>query len=199
MTEGLQSASGTRTAPAALPIFTQHAASATASVRPGRIRSSYSFDPDAALVPAQLVARAEVSALSGRSWGTLSRSDSGIDWNLVAALRAAASERLMRALESAPGMGRDEQQALGRRIIADLLDEEARRATVDGLGAPNRTQQSRLGQAVFDALFRLGRLQPLVDDERVENIIIIGHDTVWLEYEDGRLERGPRSPTPTRN
>jgi len=49
-----------------------------------------------------------------------------------------------------------------------------------------------LGQAVFDALFRLGRLQPLVDDPGVENITILGYDTVWLEYADGRLVRGPQ-------
>jgi len=36
----------------------------------------------------------------------------------------------------------------------------------------------------------LGRLQPLVDDEALENIIIDGADQVWLEYADGRVERG---------
>ena len=193
MTERLHSVSGTRTDPAALPIFAPRAASpVTTAARPGRVRSSFSLEPDATQVPTPLIPRPEVPAPSAPSWVILTRSDSGIDWNLVAALRGAASERLMRSLESTPGMSRDEQQTLGRRIIADLLDEEARRATVDGLGVPNRTQQSRLGQAVFDALFRLGRLQPLVDDQRVENIIILGHDTVWLEYEDGRLERGPQ-------
>ncbi len=44
---------------------------------------------------------------------------------------------------------------------------------------------------MFDALFGLGRLQPLVDDPSVENITILGFDEVWLEHGDGRLERGP--------
>ena len=44
---------------------------------------------------------------------------------------------------------------------------------------------------MFDSLFRLGRLQPLVDDDRVENIIITGHDNVLLELIDGSLIDGP--------
>ena len=51
--------------------------------------------------------------------------------------------------------------------------------------------QSRLAHAVFDSLFRLGRLQPLVDDDRIENIIITGHDRVLLELIDGSLLEGP--------
>ena len=43
---------------------------------------------------------------------------------------------------------------------------------------------------MFDALFGLGRLQPLVDDDRVENIIITGHDTVRLELTDGTIIPG---------
>ncbi|MCW2588304.1 MAG: ptlH 2, partial [Mycobacterium sp.] len=52
-------------------------------------------------------------------------------------------------------------------------------------------QQDDLARAVFNSLFRLGRLQPLVDDDRVENIIITGHDRVLLELTDGTLTDGP--------
>ena len=48
-----------------------------------------------------------------------------------------------------------------------------------------------MAAAVENALFGLGRLQPLVDDDRVENIIITGHDRVTLELTDGRLIPGP--------
>ena len=51
--------------------------------------------------------------------------------------------------------------------------------------------QDALARAVFDSLFRLGRLQPLVDDDRVENIIITGYDNVLLELTDGSLVEGP--------
>jgi len=116
---------------------------------------------------------------------------SPLDWGLVAALRSVASERLMRAMEINPHMDHAEQQTVGRRIIAELLDEEAKQSASAGRGAFDRHHQSALAQAVFDALFRLGRLQPLVDDPGVENVMILGHDDVWLEYEDGRLVRGP--------
>ena len=39
-------------------------------------------------------------------------------------------------------------------------------------------------------MFGLGRLQPLVDDDRIENIIITGHDTVRLELTDGTIIPG---------
>jgi Flp pilus assembly CpaF family ATPase len=97
----------------------------------------------------------------------------------------------MRAMELNPHIERDEQRAVGRRIIAELLDEEAKLAASAGHGAFDRKHESALAQAVFDALFRLGRLQPLVDDTGVENVTILGHDDVWLEYDDGRLVRGP--------
>ena len=116
---------------------------------------------------------------------------SAVDWTLVSALRSAASERLMRAVEADQHMATPEQHALGRRIITELLAEEAKQSASAGRGAVDRHQESSLAHAVFDALFRLGRLQPLVDDPKVENVTILGHEDVWLEYEDGRLVRGP--------
>ena len=53
-------------------------------------------------------------------------------------------------------------------------------------------QDDELARAVFDALFRLGPLQRLLDDPEVENINANGADEVWLRYSDGRRERaGP--------
>jgi pilus assembly protein CpaF len=48
-----------------------------------------------------------------------------------------------------------------------------------------------LGAAIFDSLFGLGRLQPLIDLPDVENIEITGHDKVLLLLADGRREVGP--------
>ena len=60
-----------------------------------------------------------------------------------------------------------------------------------GSAAWTLVEQKTLARAVFDSLFRLGRLQPLVDDDRVENIIISGHDKVRLELTDGTILPGP--------
>ena len=51
--------------------------------------------------------------------------------------------------------------------------------------------EDALADAVFAALFGLGRLQPLVDDPLVENIDVDGCDRVWMSYADGRLQPGP--------
>src|SRR4051812_14664613 len=63
-------------------------------------------------------------------------------------------------------------------------------ACLGGGGAWPISVQDRLAEAVFHALFGLGRLQPLVDDDRVENIVITGHDRVLLELTDGRTLPG---------
>ncbi|MDR0958826.1 MAG: CpaF/VirB11 family protein [Propionibacteriaceae bacterium] len=116
--------------------------------------------------------------------------DHSVEWSLVARLRAQASERLSRRLGH-DRVDAGEQHSLGRAIIADLLSESAAQAVASGQRPWERDFQSRLGQAVFDALFRLGRLQPLVDDDTIENIIVTGCDNVWLERCDGSLTRGP--------
>ncbi len=45
---------------------------------------------------------------------------------------------------------------------------------------------------MLDALFGLGRLQALVDDELIENIDVNGCDQVWVTYADGsKVEMDP--------
>jgi Flp pilus assembly CpaF family ATPase len=113
--------------------------------------------------------------------------ESEIDWKAVAQMRTAASKRLSARLGSEDA---DHQQALGRVIIADLLDEHTSEAITHGTTPWASQYQARIGQAVFDSLFRLGRLQGLVDDDSIENVIICGADNVWIESSDGRLTRG---------
>jgi Flp pilus assembly CpaF family ATPase len=53
-------------------------------------------------------------------------------------------------------------------------------------------EEDALRRAVYDLLYRAGRLQPYLDDERVEDIFIQGPDEVWLDYGDGQRRRvGP--------
>ena len=47
-----------------------------------------------------------------------------------------------------------------------------------------REEEVAVRQAVFDSVFRAGRLQPLLDDPGVENIIINGCDEVVVDYQD---------------
>lgn len=117
-----------------------------------------------------------------------SRPAEPIDWALVTAFRAQTSNRLTEWSRSNPGAPAAEQQRQGRLIIGDLLEATAREDMTEGRGTWSVDQQAQLAEAIFDAVFRLGRLQPLIDDDAIENIEIRGNDPVLVEYGDGTLE-----------
>ena len=107
-------------------------------------------------------------------------------------LRARASEQLSQAVASDRSrLDKAAQQELGRSIVLDLIESAMAEDVDAGHGAWSPARQQATAQAVFDSLFRLGRLQPLVDDDRIENIVIVGHDNVLLELVDGTLIDGP--------
>lgn len=113
-----------------------------------------------------------------------------IDWELVKGFRVEVSNRLSQQInEHFDGVERAE---LGRRLIGEVLtehnDEHMRQNGVKRWGPE---AFDRMQKAVYDALFRLGRLQPLVDDPLVENIMIFGADEVYVEFNGGRKERRP--------
>ncbi len=114
----------------------------------------------------------------------------GLDWALVNAFRAQASRQLTEAL-AGETLSSAQQRELGRAIILELLDASAEQEMTAGRLLWTPQQQQQMAEAVFDALFGLGRLQPLVDDDRVENIMITGYDRVILEDSDGQLRQGP--------
>ena len=80
---------------------------------------------------------------------------------------------------------------LGRSLIAAELADYVTSLVRAGQAAPTVADEDALADAVYAAIFGLGRLQPLIDDPQVENIDVDGHDNVWLSYADGRLEPGP--------
>ncbi|MBJ7353939.1 MAG: CpaF family protein [Thermoleophilaceae bacterium] len=115
-----------------------------------------------------------------------------VDWSLVSALRAQASEQLSQAVAADRGrLDKIAQEELGRTIVLDLIETTVADRVNAGMSTLPGSEQDALARAVFDSLFRLGRLQPLVDDDRVENIIITGHDNVLLELTDASLVDGP--------
>ena len=114
-----------------------------------------------------------------------------VDWALVRAFRQQAAERLTVALSDRPGLDEGGRRELGRALVVELLREHTGELVSSGAAVFDPAAEQRLSQAVFDALFGLGRLQPLVDDEQVENIEIDGCDRVHLVYADGRVVRGP--------
>lgn len=113
----------------------------------------------------------------------------GIDWQHVAALRSQASEQLTDALGAGRGQDQEAERELGRAIIQELLQTEAAERLSSGEQAWSLSEQDAIAQAVFDALFGFGRLQPLLEDEDIENVIILGCDNVWADKADGSKMR----------
>ncbi len=116
------------------------------------------------------------------------------DRDLVEGLRAevlaALSERTRgRQAADRPPLGTADEQALGRQLIAEALERRAREALGAGWAVMSEGDEDRLARAVFDALFRLNRLQRLLDDPAIENINANGCDIVWVRYADGRREQ----------
>lgn len=158
----------------------------------GRVRSTWKFpgsESEPSPAPVQPVT-------SPRAWTpdpvsvsdlvSMHRQRQGVDWSLVAELRVQVSQRLS-DLMSGASWDKAEQQAQGWAVIRQLLDEDTAEALAAGRAVRSTSDQEALGQAVFDSVFRLGRLQPLVDDPQIENIMITGSDRVVVEASDGTM------------
>ena len=74
-------------------------------------------------------------------------------------------------------------------MILDLLRGHSTDAALTGRKTFEAGEQELLAQAIYDSLYGLGRLQPLVDNPKVENISITGYDTVYLLLNDGQKVR----------
>ena len=173
--------------PSDLPLFAP-----VPTPRPGRVRGSFTMTPTA---PTSTASTPTVppGAVAGLVSRPMPRPFAGdLDWPLVAALRQRASDRLSASLgQDRTRLTLQEQRAAGRVIIGELLEAETAERIGAGLPTWTRAEEAAMAAAVEAALFGLGRLQPLVDDDQVENIIITGHDQVTLELTDGRLVPGP--------
>lgn len=157
--------------PTSLPLFAPEA----------RQQEAPAVHETAPVAPATPEPAAAVQAFTDRS---------DMDWLKVSELREMAARELGSQLgEERTHLTQGEEHELGRSIILRLVQDEAAERAHRGESEWTRDHQRVVAKAVFDAVFRLGRLQPLVDDDTVENIIIMGSEPVWLERTDGRLEQ----------
>ena len=118
-----------------------------------------------------------------------------MDHSIVKRLRGDVGDRLaeQRRRDAAAGLqpmsGEDERQ-FARAIIAQVLEEHARSEITVGRPPPNAQEEEELASAIHAALFGVGRLQPLLEDQQIENIDVNGCDRVFLGYADGREVMG---------
>jgi Flp pilus assembly CpaF family ATPase len=113
-----------------------------------------------------------------------------MDHGLVKRLRGEVGDRLaeQRRLDAAAGMppmtGEDERQ-FARAIVSQVLEDHARSEILAGRPPLSAQDETDLAEAIHAALFGVGRLQPLLEDQNIENIDINGCDRVFIGYADG--------------
>ena len=114
-----------------------------------------------------------------------------MDHNLVKRLRQEVGNRLaeqrrLDAAASMPPMSGEDERQFARAIIAQVLEDHARNEIIAGRRPPSAEEEEELAEAVHAALFGVGRLQPLLENQDIENIDINGCDRVFLGFADGR-------------
>jgi pilus assembly protein CpaF len=114
-----------------------------------------------------------------------------VDHGAVKRLRSEVGDRLaeQRRLDAAAGiapMSSEDERQFARALIAQVLEDHARSEISAGRAPSNAQEEEELAAAIHAALFGVGRLQPLLEDEQIENIDINGCDRVFLGYADGR-------------
>ena len=175
------------TDPMDLPMFTD-----PGSLGEGRVRSTFRYprpaSPDPTPARAPVVRLHRPMPASSFATGPVVVQDA--DWELVARMRTEVARRLAEQMGEAR-WDREAEEAEGAAIIRQLLEEDTAEEIVRVGQARSVAEQEVLAKAVFDAMFGLGRIQPLVDDERVENIMIAGFDRVLVELADGTLWEMP--------
>jgi pilus assembly protein CpaF len=117
----------------------------------------------------------------------------GVNAELVRELRGEIAEKLTarHADDEAAARARmsaESERQYGRSLIADAILEHATRSIGRGEAALDPDREDEIGQAVFDALFGLGRLQRLLEDDTITDIHVNGHDQVFVKRLDGSVE-----------
>lgn len=167
-----------------LPMFGEQTAHAGGP--PGRVRGGFRYpgdhEPEPSVEGPRVVPIRPGIALA-------SEASSAVDWAEVGRFRGEVAKRLPSRVGGVAD--RAEEEAAGWAVISQLLDEDAASSVARSGDMRSQEAQQRLAQAIFDSVFRLGRLQPLVDDDQVENILIYGCDRVVVEHADGSMRQAP--------
>ena len=103
--------------------------------------------------------------------------------SLVTAIRRRVAEDL--SGDDAADLSPDDRREFARQRTFLHLDKLSDAGELGTEELPSSYEEQGLAQSVLDALFGLGRLQSLVDDDEIENIDINGCDQVWATFADG--------------
>jgi Flp pilus assembly CpaF family ATPase len=101
-----------------------------------------------------------------------------------------AEQRRMDASLGMPSMSGEDERQFARALVAQVLEEHARSEVTMGRAPLNAQDEEDMAAAIHAALFGVGRLQPLLEDQEIENIDINGCDRVFIGYADGQEVMG---------
>lgn len=117
------------------------------------------------------------------------------DAGLVDAVRAAVADELAarahRYQQDGHRLEEDDQRALAAQLIGDHLERHARSCLAAHQPLLGEVEETAVTEAVIDVMFEAGRLQPLLEDERLTNITANGCDRVFVETADGDKFEAP--------
>ncbi len=146
--------------------------------------------------PATHAIRDGVPAVSGGNLPPASGLALDVDWAQVQVLRRRASELIAdeqrhRATSGDDRLVGDDRVLMGRSIIRGVVADHVRTLHREGARLWSAAEEQAYVDAVEDAVFGYGRLQPLLDLADVENIEIHGWDSVVVQFGDGRRRQMP--------
>ncbi|EQD42242.1 type II secretion system protein E, partial [mine drainage metagenome] len=112
-----------------------------------------------------------------------SRVDSTYGIGIVDSIRMEVAEDLAR--EELAGLEEDDRKEMARSFAIVRLQTISMERMASGLDPLSTAEEQLIAQEVLDALFGLGKLQALIDDQSIENIDVNGFDVVWATRADG--------------
>ena len=104
----------------------------------------------------------------------------------VAALRVRAQEEIGRSL--AEDLPEEDSEARAWALLVDLVQGENRRRVLSEDSPLSSEERTEAAQELFNQFFRLGPLQPLIDDETVEEVAVNAPDRGFVVRAGGAKE-----------
>lgn len=120
----------------------------------------------------------------------------GIDWTLIVSLRKEASAEIaanLAAHHSSTGrqMSELDRRLMGRSVAHAIVRAHARKQGDTGQELWSLDTEQSYAQALENAIFGYGRLQPLFEIADAENIEINGSGSVMIQFPDGTRASHP--------
>jgi pilus assembly protein CpaF len=104
----------------------------------------------------------------------------------VVGLRVRAQEEIGRSL--ADDLPEDDAEVCAWALLVDLVEEENRRRVLSNDPPLSPGERTAAAQELFNQFFRIGPLQPLLDDESIEEVVVNAPDRGFVVRAGGAKE-----------